>query len=177
MAEDERNYNLYWIHLNSHDLFNGGYVGISKSVKKRWANHRSSKENIKLRRALDKHKDKVIFEVIASGLSEQEAKDYEVLLRPVPQIGWNIEAGGGNPPVLCGADNGFYGRKHTDDTKLVIAQKQSERIQSEAEKAKRRNSLTGQKRKKYLLPNGLVRPMNIIVRCYSEFINEAIEVS
>lgn len=94
----ERDYSIYWIHLAEHDMFSGGYIGISKDVESRWKAHSNTTENPHLKAALNKYKDSVIWEVIADDLTEDEAKAYEKLLRPVPNIGWNIAAGGGMPP-------------------------------------------------------------------------------
>lgn len=106
---EERNYSLYWIHLKEHDLFSGGYAGISKDVSLRWKQHCKSKDNPKLKNAISKYKDSTIFEVIADGLTETEAKAYELLLRPTENIGWNIAAGGGLPPDATG-------RKHKPES-------------------------------------------------------------
>lgn len=89
---------VYWIHLNKNDnIKQDGYVGISKDANKRFREHRSTNPNCSvIKRAIDKHGDNLIYDVIWSG-SYDGAIALEEYFRPLPQIGWNIRTGGRVP--------------------------------------------------------------------------------
>lgn len=96
------NYSVYHIHVEpSLDL---GYIGITKNTKNRFQQHtwKRKKCNRHLRFALKKYGDQIKFSVLASGLDKEAAELLEEILRPIPNIGWNITAGGGIPPDPSG---------------------------------------------------------------------------
>lgn len=92
------NYAVYHIYVEpSLEL---GYIGISKNTELRFQQHvwRKNKSNKHLGFALKKYGDDVKFTVLVSGLDKEAAELVEQMLRPEPNMGWNISAGGGIPP-------------------------------------------------------------------------------
>jgi predicted GIY-YIG superfamily endonuclease len=87
-------------HIAISDNLYGGYVGITKNLELRFSQHgwNRKQSNAHLRNALKKYGDKVKFLVIAQNVTFEVAKQIELLLRPWPNIGWNICKGGGVPP-------------------------------------------------------------------------------
>lgn len=75
--------------------FTKGYIGVSKSVIKRFEEHKKG-TNMHLKYALEKYND-IIMYVISKG-TQEEVLSQELLLRPEDDIGWNIVKGGGYPP-------------------------------------------------------------------------------
>lgn len=96
-------HSVYWIRNASHtDIFSQGYVGVSSNVAKRWEYHRKHGENTHLRHAINKYGwEGLIKEVIVIADADY-CLDVEAKLRPANQMGWNIVAGGGNPPSYLG---------------------------------------------------------------------------
>jgi len=96
------NYSVYHIHVEP--SLNLGYIGITKNTKNRFQQHtwKRKKSNRHLRFALKKYGDQIKFSVLASGLDKEAAELLEEILRPTPNIGWNITAGGGIPPDPSG---------------------------------------------------------------------------
>lgn len=94
---------VYWIHHADHtDMFSQGYVGVSSNIKKRWYDHRTTTENQHLKSAINKYGwDNLVKKVILMA-DKSYCLDIETKLRPIGQIGWNIVAGGGNPPSYLG---------------------------------------------------------------------------
>jgi hypothetical protein len=93
---------VYWIHLPDHtDMYSQGYVGVSNNPTRRLQEHKNSKDNKHLSRALTKYSDSVLQTVIFNGDSES-CYLYEEQLRPTTNIGWNINKGGANPPSRLG---------------------------------------------------------------------------
>jgi len=91
---------VYWLHLPEHvDMFTEGYVGVSIDLGKRYNAHKNTKENQHLYYAIKKYGfDNIIKQVLL--VSEKSyCLDIERKLRPANNIGWNIVAGGGNPPA------------------------------------------------------------------------------
>jgi hypothetical protein len=91
---------LYWIrHKNHTDMFNQGYVGVSKNVEARWVRHSKYSGNQHLKAAIKKYGwDNLVKEVVLIG-EETYCYDLEAKVRPAKQIGWNIAEGGAKPPV------------------------------------------------------------------------------
>jgi hypothetical protein len=91
-------YSVYHIHVEP--SLNSGYIGISKNTIMRFAQHgwKYKKSNAHLRHALAKYGNKVKFSIVASELDYEAAALAEMMLRPQPNIGWNIAAGGDVPP-------------------------------------------------------------------------------
>ncbi len=91
-------YSVYHIHVEP--SLNSGYIGITKNVTLRFSQHgwRRKRSNKHLRNALVKYGDAVKFSVVVDGLDYEAASLVEEMLRPKPNIGWNIAVGGDIPP-------------------------------------------------------------------------------
>jgi group I intron endonuclease len=122
------NYSVYWIRCKDHtDMFSQGYIGVSKNVRRRFAQHQGRSENTRLKRAIQKYGwDNLIkTEILIS--NEAYCLDIESKLRPKEKIGWNICVGGGMPPLLAGQTYLIgttpwnKGKKYSDITKKKIS--------------------------------------------------------
>lgn len=92
-----------------------GYVGITaRSANERFAEHlgeaRRGSENT-LYRAMRKYGDKIVIEPLVVA-DEEYCLNLERKLRPVEHIGWNVVAGGGEPPKHT---------SHTEEAKARIS--------------------------------------------------------
>jgi group I intron endonuclease len=121
-------YSLYHIGIDP-DL-NTGYIGITCNPKARFIQHGYSKtrSNTHLKNALLKYGKDVFKRIVVSNLDKEAAELLEEMLRPEPNMGWNITKGGGIPPnpkgkersdeyrsniskAKIGANNPMYGKK------------------------------------------------------------------
>ena len=106
---------VYWIHHKDHiNVFNEGYVGVSKNIKRRWNEHRLSTENLHLKHAIKKYGwDSLVKEILLIS-NEEYCLEIESKLRPQDKIGWNLAKGGGKPPAAIGNkfNLGRTGTKH-----------------------------------------------------------------
>ena len=137
-------YSIYHIGIDA-DL-NTGYIGITCNPKARFIQHGylKSKGNTHLRNALHKYGKDVFKRIVVSNLDKEAAELLEEMLRPNPNMGWNIAKGGGIPPnpkgkersaeyraniskAKIGANNPMYGKKRifseTHCKNLAISQK------------------------------------------------------
>jgi len=91
---------LYWIHHETHtDIFNQGYVGVSKNPNARFKRHSKYSDNPHLKAAIEKYGwDNLVKQIILIG-EETYCYDLELKIRPTKQIGWNIAEGGAKPPT------------------------------------------------------------------------------
>jgi hypothetical protein len=93
---------VYWIHLPEHtDIYTQGYIGVSNNPHRRLQEHKNSTDNRHLLRALSKYSELIIQTIVLIGESNF-CYQYEELLRPSENIGWNINKGGSNPPTRKG---------------------------------------------------------------------------
>lgn len=109
---------VYWYHLDTHtDPHTEGYVGITNWPSRRDYQHKFSKGkgSKHLYAAFRKYGDRVSKTLLAETLDREEALLEETYYRPVPEIGWNICAGGGDAPDCTG-------RVHTKETKQKISE-------------------------------------------------------
>ena len=121
-------YSLYHIGIDA-DL-NTGYIGISKNPQIRFYQHQWQRKtsNKHLKNAMQKYGKDVFKRVVFCNLDKEAAELLEEMLRPEPNIGWNITKGGGIPPnpkgkvrsaeyrtniskAKMGANNPMYGKK------------------------------------------------------------------
>lgn len=148
---------VYWVHLPNSNIKTDGYVGITKNIDKRWYEHKSTNKCKIFKNAINKYKDKLIWEVIYKGTIEA-CNQLEQYFRPTPTIGWNIRAGGGNSGSL------------SENTKNLISKAKigitpnREYITSEEIREKRRNTLD---------TIGSIKKVNI----YDKITNEAIALN
>ena len=91
-------YSVYHIHVEP--SLTSGYIGVTKNVALRFSQHgwKRKRSNKHLRNALAKYGDAVKFSVVVDGLDYEAASLIEEMLRPKPNIGWNIAVGGNIPP-------------------------------------------------------------------------------
>ena len=92
---------LYWLRLPEHtDMFTEGYVGVSIDLAKRYNAHKNTKQNQHLSYAIKKYGFDNLVKQIVLVADKEYCLDIEKKLRPSNKIGWNIVAGGGNPPAI-----------------------------------------------------------------------------
>lgn len=94
---------VYWIHHTDHtDMFSQGYVGVSNNTRNRWNDHRTTTQNNHLKNAINKYGWENLVKKVIVVADKNYCLDIEFKLRPTEKIGWNIVAGGGNPPSALG---------------------------------------------------------------------------
>lgn len=117
----ESTYSLYIIT----NVVNGmQYVGLAKSLKKRWISHKHAGTNSLFHKAIRQHgHDKFVFSHIADAFDVQAARSLERMLiaqhNTLAPNGYNSTVGG---------QVGFSG-KHSDETKAKIAESNRRRPQ------------------------------------------------
>ena len=91
---------VYWIRKVEHtNIYTEGYVGVSTNVERRWREHiteaRANRHpNSFLCNVIIKHyPDNLIFEIVYLS-NEDNCYNYEEMLRPKTNIGWNLRSGG-----------------------------------------------------------------------------------
>ena len=91
---------VYWIRKVEHtNIYTEGYVGVSTNVERRWREHiteaRANRHpNSFLCNAINEHyPDSLIFEIVYLS-NEDNCYNYEEMLRPKTNIGWNLRSGG-----------------------------------------------------------------------------------
>lgn len=110
-----------------------GYVGISTNPFHRFGQHKRSKLDYPINRAIRKYGDLLKFSIIAAFDTEHEAKWQEYTLRHKRGMGWNAAVGGGIPPKSTrkGADTWNYGQVTPDNVKGKISESLKGRVRSE----------------------------------------------
>lgn len=111
-------YTVY--HIHREPSLNSGYVGITMDISKRWAQHGWNKKNSNkhLKAALRKYGNEIRYSIVAEGLDLQTATWVESILRPFPEMGWNIAKGGGVPPSPKGKQRSAEYRENISKAKL-----------------------------------------------------------
>lgn len=109
---------VYWIkHVSHTDVTCEGYVGVSSNTKKRFGAHKRTTENAHLTHAINKYGWDNLEKTILVVSDKAYCFDLERKLRPENKIGWNIAAGGGNPPVT----RWNQGKRLSDETRKKIS--------------------------------------------------------
>ena len=118
---------VYWIHHKDHtDMFSQGYVGVSVNAAMRFGQHLKRTQNAHLKNAIAKYgwENLVKQQILIAD------KDYclkiEKQLRPTNNVGWNIVAGGGLPPlskkgVNAGRPSWNKGKKSSLETRQKLS--------------------------------------------------------
>jgi predicted GIY-YIG superfamily endonuclease len=102
---------VYWIRCADHtDMFSQGYIGVSKNVKRRFVEHQRKSQNAHLKNAIQKYGWDALVKTEILIAEESYCLDIEAKLRPDKNIGWNLVAGGGLPPVLTGSHPWLLGK-------------------------------------------------------------------
>jgi len=130
---------VYWLHLPEHTDANiEGYVGVSRNPSYRLWEHRNDVKkdnhcNPYLSRVIKKYSNNLTQTILFEG-SEEECYDYEEKLRPIKNIGWNLNKGGFHPPsasgrvlsadhkVKIGKSNTGKKHPHNEEAKQKISQ-------------------------------------------------------
>lgn len=104
---------VYWIREQSHtDMMTQGYIGVSGNVTRRFASYCKLEKgtNAHLRHAIKKYGwDNMVKSVLLMA-DKDYCLEMEKKLRPADQIGWNLTAGGGCPPIFSGPQPHLKGR-------------------------------------------------------------------
>ena len=79
-------------------MFSQGYIGISEDTKRRFRDHQKKNKSIHIKRAIEKYGWDNLQKKVILIAEKNYCLDIEAKLRPTDKIGWNIVAGGGNPP-------------------------------------------------------------------------------
>lgn len=149
-------HHLYWIHLPEHtDYANEGYIGVSNNPERRVSEHYNNKTNPYFGRIINKYKQCLQITILFQGI-EEACYSLEEELRPEKNIGWNINKGGSNPPLMTGIPRKeetkkkiaekLNGRLVSNETRDKISKKGKQRICSEETKQKLRERFLGKKR-------------------------------
>ena len=111
-------YSLYHIGIDA-DL-NTGYIGISKNPHIRFSQHQWQRKesNKHLKNAMQKYGKDVFKRVVFCNLEKEAAELLEEMLRPNPNIGWNITKGGGIPPNPKGKERSAEYRSNISKAKM-----------------------------------------------------------
>lgn len=96
-------FSVYWIRCADHtDMMTQGYVGVSMDAERRWGEHQKSRQNQHFKFAIQKYGWDNLIKTQLLISTEDYCLEIERKLRPEKNIGWNIAAGGGKPPVAYG---------------------------------------------------------------------------
>jgi hypothetical protein len=80
-------------------MMSQGYIGVSKNAEVRFTQHLKQTQNRHLKFAVQKHGWDNLVKTQILIADEDYCLNIERKLRPADDIGWNIIAGGGKPPV------------------------------------------------------------------------------
>lgn len=126
-----------FLYIIKNNLNNKLYVGASIHPEHRWSEHknvaRSNSKKLKyhFQNAIAQHLDNIdevfTLSIIQECPSEKEAYDQEIILisklRKDGYSLYNETDGGEGGPVMFGANNPFYGQKHSEETIKIISEK------------------------------------------------------
>lgn len=115
-----------------------GYVGVTNRPLDRFEEHKKSRYNPYLMRALKRHKENIQFVILDIFTSREEAHWLEYTLRPNKNIGWNIAVGGSTPPA-------WKGRSHTDTTRQKMSAAAKGKVISKEQRTAISKKLSGVK--------------------------------
>ena len=104
---------VYWIRHKDHtDMFSQGYIGVSKSIDRRWSDHEKGKTNsLHLKKAIKKYGWENLIKQVILVAEEKYCLNIEKQIRSKDKLGWNIVVGGGMPPNQ-------KGKKRSQETRL-----------------------------------------------------------
>lgn len=120
---------VYWIHYpEQSNPFHDGYIGISTNVSKRVAYHKSQNKHM-FNRLMKGAVIEILHEYDSLDAAAIKEKEY----RPLPNIGWNINAGGDIPPPQKGKSRqsnkqALRGENRTEEQKKA-SKKHSKKMQ------------------------------------------------
>lgn len=117
-----------YVHISPSNKY---YVGItSQKPTNRWRSGNGYRSNRYFSNAIEKYGwENIQHEVVASNLTETEAKNFEkILIQKLrannAEFGYNITAGGDGTVGVShyGNTNPFYGKRHTEETKKKMSE-------------------------------------------------------
>ena len=156
-------YSVYHIHVEP--SLNSGYIGITKNVTLRFSQHgwKRKRSNKHLRNALAKYGDAVKFSVVVNNLDYEAASLVEEMLRPKPNIGWNIAVGGDIPPNPKGKVRSVEYRANIAKAKMGAQNPMFGKTVEFSEEHRKNLSIAGKGRPSAL--KGVKRPTVICPHC------------
>lgn len=115
----------YSVYCHTNKINGKMYVGITSkiNVNERWRDGKGYRDTPHFRYAIEKYGwDNFYHEIIASGLTEEEACNFEKLLIKELNLtnkdfGYNISEGGNKGCLLTGENHPFFGKHHTEESK------------------------------------------------------------
>lgn len=140
---------VYWIHHKDHtDIFSQGYVGVSVNAQMRFAQHFKRTQNAHLKNAIAKYGWENLVKQQFLIADKEYCLKVEKQLRPVGNLGWNIVAGGGLPPlakkgVNAGKPSWNKGKKSSLETRQKLSIITKEQMKNPARKEKNRLARLG----------------------------------
>lgn len=117
-----------YVHISPSNKY---YVGItSQKPTNRWRSGKGYRSNRYFSNAIEKYGwENIQHEVVASNLTETEAKNFEkILIQKLrsnnAEFGYNITAGGDGTVGVShyGNTNPFYGKRHTEEAKKKMSE-------------------------------------------------------
>jgi len=146
-------YSVYHIHIDY--CLNSGYIGITKNPELRFSQHKWNRKNSNqhLKNALKKYGDVVKFTILAKDLDQEAAELLEEMLRPLPNMGWNIAKGGNIPPNPAGKERSEEYRSNISKAKQGIKNPMYGKKLSFSEEHKKKLSETAKKKGKIVCPH------------------------
>lgn len=108
---------VYHVHLPNNTDLSDGYIGVtSRTIADRRATHKnnafSKMLDYKVYVNMRMHWEILVWEIIFEG-SRAECNEYEKELRPVKNVGWNTDVGGGNKKGIR-QDHSEWARKNSN---------------------------------------------------------------
>lgn len=95
LSGEDNMYVVYWIKYPTEKSNQNGYIGITKNLKERIKAHKKNKKKTILTSIIKKHGwDNLTLQVLYTNLTLEEALLRERELRPIENIGWNLQRGG-----------------------------------------------------------------------------------
>ena len=158
--KDTFNCFVYWIYYPTlHTNINvEGYVGVTSNIKARFKSHKNNKSNWTVR---DSIKNGAIINCIFQG-TENACYELEQQLRPYPNIGWNLVAGGGKPPVHYG--NSFC-KGIVKNSKILLQTSRTNisKTPYQRSRTRTRNNIAGEKNNKAKLTETSVKEIKTLL--------------
>ena len=117
---------VVYMHLNN--INKKMYIGQTKDIKKRWIPSRYKNSPFFYSAILKYGLDNFSHTILKENLSQEEANYWEKYYiqkysTTNENFGYNLAEGGAHSRVLVGKNNGFYGKKHTEESLKIMKEK------------------------------------------------------
>ena len=140
---ETKNYKIYWIREDFHiDPYTEGYIGLtSQSIEKRFSDHKYNTKNNHLRNRCKQLTVGIV--LLEDNLDIDSVRIRESHYRPLPNTGWNINAGGDIPPSRLGkvSISTLLTGDNRSDKQKESSRKHSERMRGNNSSGKRKNKV------------------------------------